>query len=154
VTLIAKVFFKEKSQGSLITQAGRIVGSELIAQEFKDEKYFHSRPSSTTFNTVSSGASNQSATHKGWVENLQQKMKLFPDAGVDAWTSSGSGLDPHISIKTAISQIPRILKARGWDENKKHDLELLILNLQEGYSLGFLGQPRINVLRLNTQLSK
>lgn len=141
VTTAGLVFFKDKAQGSLIKVDGKIVGSELLVQEFKGEAFFHPRPTG--------GPTQASATQKVAIALREKRRALEPLAGVDAWTSSGSGLDPHISPQTAYAQIPRVAASRGMNNE---DLKNLIDRFTEAETLGIWGQPRVNVLKLNLAL--
>jgi K+-transporting ATPase ATPase C chain len=155
VTGIAQVAFKDQANGSLIEKDGKVVGSALIGQPFSDPKYFWGRPSATSpmpYNGASSSGSNQGPTNPALKEAIEGRVK---DLGgktpvpVDLVTASGSGLDPHISPAAAAYQVERIAKARNLPEEK---LRALIEQHTEGRQLGVLGEPRVNVLRLNLAL--
>lgn len=149
VTFVAQTLFREKAQGSQIKVDGKLVGSTLLAQKFVGESYFHPRPSAGDYATVSSAASQHSPTHKAGTLAREERRVAQPSAGVDAWTTSGSGLDPHISIQTALSQIPRIAAARGM---APEELTALIEKLSEVPTLGIWGRSRVNVIELNLTL--
>jgi K+-transporting ATPase ATPase C chain len=160
VGLINGGLFPEKSGGSLVRQDGRVVGSRLIAQAFIGPRYFHPRPSAAGrgYDAARSGGTNLGPTSKTLMEAVgrgavryREENGLPPDALVpaDAVTSSGSGLDPHISPENARLQAGRVAGARGLPEARILEL---VRACTEGRTLGFLGQPRVNVLRLNLAL--
>ena len=160
VTGIAQVAFPKQANGSLIEKDGKVLGSSLIGQPFSDPKYFWSRPSATSpmpYNGGSSSGSNQGPTNPALKEAVEGRVKALRDAGgdpskpvpVDLVTASGSGLDPHISPAAADYQVGRIAKQRGISEEK---IKTLIEKNTEGRTFGFLGEPRVNVLRLNLAL--
>ena len=166
---IAGVVFPKQAQGSLIEQNGKVVGSALIGQEFKEEKYFHGRPSATTtadpadatktvpapYNAANSSGSNLGPTSKALndrvkedVDKLKAENPSMP-IPVDLVTTSGSGLDPDISPEAALFQVPRVAKARNMPEDR---VRQLVADKTEGRLAGFLGEPRVNVLALNLAL--
>ena len=169
MTGIAGVIFPRQAQGSLIEKDGKVIGSALIGQFFADDKYFHGRPSATNapdpkdstktvdapYNASNSMGSNLGPTSKaladrleGYVDSLK-KENTDAAVPVDLVTTSGSGLDPDISPETARFQVPRVAKARGVPA----DRVLALVNAQvEGRTFGLLGEPRVNVLRLNLAL--
>lgn len=149
VTIIGQSLFPHKSQGSLIIKDGKVIGSELLAQKFSEPGYFHARPSATNYETIPSGASQLSLTSKALLDLARERRSKSPEAGSDAWTASGSGLDPHISPKTALAQIPRIAAARAVSEA---NIKKLVEANTERQTWGIWGQPRVNVLRLNLDL--
>jgi len=171
LTGIAGVIFPYQAQGSLIEKDGAVVGSELIGQVFADEKYFHGRPSATNtpdpndptknvdapYNAANSGGSNLGPTNKALVDRVKgdvDKLKAEnPSASVpiDLVTTSGSGLDPHISPEAAFFQVPRIAKARSMPEDR---LRQLIADHVQGRLFGLLGESRVNVLKLNIALDR
>ncbi len=158
---IGQVLFRDKANGSLIVEAnGAIRGSRLLGQPFASDKYFHSRPSAAGngYDATSSGGSNLGPTSKKLADSIAQNVAdyrtqngLATNAPVpaDAVTSSGSGLDPHISPRNADLQAPRIAKARKLDEAKVREL---INQNTDPADLGFLGEPGVNVLALNLAL--
>jgi K+-transporting ATPase ATPase C chain len=160
VTGIAQVVFRDQANGSLIEKDGKVIGSRLIGQPFSDPKYFWSRPSATSpmpNNGASSSGSNQGPTNPALKEAVEGRVKALREAGadpkqpvpVDLVTASGSGLDPHISPAAAEYQVARVAKARSLDPQKVRDL---VAQATEGRQLGFLGEPRVNVLTLNLAL--
>jgi K+-transporting ATPase ATPase C chain len=160
VTGIAQAVFPSQARGSLIVKDGKIVGSALIGQPFDDLKYFWSRPSATSpfaDNAGSSSGSNLSPTNPDLVKAVQGRVDALraADPGntspvpVDLVTASGSGLDPHISPAAALYQVARVAKARKLDPEA---VRQLVERHIEGRSLGFLGEPRVNVLALNLAL--
>jgi len=169
MTGIAGVIFPYQSQGSMIEQGGKVVGSALIGQEFTSDRYFHGRPSATVapdpndaskpvpapYNAANSGGSNLGPTNKALIERVQgdvEKLKREnPSAAVpiDLVTTSGGGLDPHISPDAALFQVPRVAKARNLPEGR---VRQLVEQHIEGRTLGLLGEPRVNVLALNLAL--
>jgi potassium-transporting ATPase KdpC subunit len=159
VTGIAEAVFPRKAAGSLILKDGQVIGSELLAQSFTAEKYFHPRPSAAGngYDATSSGGSNLAQSNKALVDRIQgsidQLSKENPDKPVpiDLVTTSGSGLDPDITPDAAYFQAPRVAKARGLSEDR---VRQLIGEHITGRQLGFLGEPRVNVLDLNLELDK
>lgn len=161
VTVLAQALFPDQASGSLIYGTdGTPVGSALIGQPFSSPRYFWSRPSATTdypYNAQASGGSNLGPTNKDLINQVDERVKSFRESGVhdplpaDAVTASASGLDPNISPEAAIIQVPRIAKERGMDEEK---LRILVQAHIEGRQLGFLGAPRVNVLKLNLALDE
>ena len=169
MTGIAGVIFPSQSQGSMIEQDGKVVGSVLIGQEFTSDKYFHGRPSATVapdpndatktvpapYNAANSGGSNLGPTNKALIERVQgdvDKLKQEnPSMPVpqDLVTTSASGLDPHISPEAALFQVPRIAKVRNLPEDR---VRQLVVDNTEGRLFGLLGEPRVNVLQLNLAL--
>jgi K+-transporting ATPase ATPase C chain len=154
VTGIAQVAFKDQANGSLISRDGKIVGSSLIGQPFSDPKYFWSRPSATSpipYNGAASSGSNQGPTNAAFIDAVKERVSRFEarPVPVDLATASGSGLDPHISPAAAEFQVARVAKARGMQESA---LRELVQEHTERRQLGILGEPRVNVLRLNLAL--
>ena len=157
VTGIAQLIFPNQANGSLITANGKILGSRLIGQPFSSPGYFRSRPSAAGagYDARNSGGSNLGPTNKTLVDRMaggvQKAQSENPGAPVpmDLVTTSASGLDPHISPEAAAFQVPRIARERNMGEN---DVSALIANHTQGRQLGFLGEPRVNVLELNLDL--
>ena len=160
VTGIAQAVFPSQAQGSLIVKDGKVVGSRLIGQPFDDPKYFWSRPSATSpfaDNAGSSSGSNLSPTNPALITTVQGRVDALRAADpantapvpVDLVTASGSGLDPHISPAAALYQVSRVAKARKLDPEA---VRQLVERATEGRLLGFLGEPRVNVLELNLAL--
>ena len=160
VTGIAQLVFPSQANGSLIEQNGKAVGSSLIGQPFSDPKHFWSRPSATSpypNNASSSSGSNQGPLNPALKEAVEGRIKALREADpdnktpvpVDLVTASASGLDPHISPAAAEYQVARVAKARGLDVTK---IAALVAENTEGRQLGFLGEPRVNVLKLNLAL--
>jgi K+-transporting ATPase ATPase C chain len=171
VTGFAQVLFPRQANGSLVVADGKVVGSSLIGQVFSEDRYFQGRPSATSapdpkdasktvdapYNAANSGGSNLGPTSKALIERVKTDVEARkgqnPNAKVptDLVTTSGSGLDPHISPEAALFQVPRVAKARNMPETRLRDL---VNQHIEGRSLGFLGEPRINVLALNMALDR
>jgi K+-transporting ATPase ATPase C chain len=171
MTGIAQVLFPHQANGSLIERGGNVVGSILIGQLFTEEGYFHGRPSATNkpdpndpgktvdapYNAANSMGSNLGPTNKvlinrvkGEVDKLKQQNPSAP-VPIDLVTTTGSGLDPHISPAAAFYQVARVAKARDMSEDR---LRQLVNQHIEGRVLGVLGEPRVNVLALNLALDR
>jgi K+-transporting ATPase ATPase C chain len=171
MTGIAQVIFPYQANGSMIEHDGKVVGSELIGQNFTSDKYFHGRPSATTgpdpkdptksiaapYNAVNSGGSNLGPSNKALIDRVKDDLaKLQKDnpgtpVPIDLVTTSGSGLDPEISPEAALFQVPRIAKARNLPEER---LRQLVNENTEARLLELLGEPRVNVLELNLGLDR
>lgn len=162
VTAVGKTFWPRQASGSLVRREGQAAGSELLAQRFASDRYFWPRPSAgddgTNYATVASGASNLGPTSSNLVAKVQERAAAFraahglaADAPVpaDMLFTSGSGLDPHISPESARLQIARVAKARQWPEARRKELAALVERMIEPPQGGFLGEPRVNVLKLN-----
>lgn len=171
MTGIAQVIFPHQANGSMIERDGKVIGSELIGQNFASDKYFHGRPSATTapdpkdssktipapYNAANSGGSNLGPSNKALVDRVRgdiatlQKQNPGTTVPIDLVTTSGSGLDPDIWPEAALFQVPRIAKARNLPEDR---LRQLVESKTEGRWLGLLGEPRVNVLELNLALDR
>ena len=159
VTGIAQALFRHQANGSLISDNGEVVGSELIGQPFSDPRYFWGRLSAAEYDAAASSGSNYGPTNPALLEAIQARIDALkavdPDneerIPVDLVTASGSGLDPHISIAAAKYQIPRVARYRGLSEDQ---LSALVHRLTKGRQFGILGEPRVNVLKLNLALDE
>ena len=160
VTGIAQLVFPEQANGSLIQSGDKILGSALIGQPFSDPKYFWSRPSATSpmpYNGGASSGSNQGPTNPALKEAVEGRVKAVREAGadrkqpvpVDLVTASGSGLDPHISPAAAEYQVARVAKVRNMPEDL---VRKLVAENTDPRQLGIMGEPRVNVLKLNLAL--
>ncbi len=162
VTGLAKAMFRHRADGSLIAVNGRMVGSELIGQRFTRPEYFHGRPSSAGsggYDGLASGGSNLGPTNRRLIGRVQGDLKKFRDENptftgpvpADLLTASGSGLDPHISPASAEAQVGRVAAARGVGADT---VQKVVAANTEGRQLGFLGEPRVNVLKVNLALDQ
>jgi K+-transporting ATPase ATPase C chain len=160
MTGIIQTAIPEKASGSLVVMEGRIIGSELIGQNFSGPGYFHGRPSAVGYMANGSGGSNLGPTSNKLMEETQKRIEyvrleneLSSDIPVpaDLVLTSGSGLDPHISAEGAMLQVPRIAKSRGLPEL---EVRTLVNQSVEPIYLGTFGQDRVNVLRLNIGLDR
>ncbi len=169
MTAVAGAIFPKQAEGSLIEKDGKVVGSALIGQEFKSDKYFHGRPSATVapdpndstktvpapYNAANSGGSNLGPTSKALADRIKEDVEKLKAENpsipvpVDLVTTSASGLDPDISPDAALFQVPRVAKVRGLPEDK---VRQLVADHTEGRLGGLLGEPRVNVLALNLAL--
>jgi K+-transporting ATPase ATPase C chain len=152
-TGVAAVLFPSEAGGSLIRQEGRVVGSALIAQRFQGPRFFHPRASAAGddgYDAASSGASNLGATSAELLEAVRGRIGGARGVPADAATASGSGLDPHVSPANARVQVARVAATRGLPEGQ---LMALVDAHTEERLLGILGEPRVNVLRLNLALA-
>jgi K+-transporting ATPase ATPase C chain len=171
MTGLANVLFPRQAHGSLVTKDDKVIGSELIGQNFTSTQYFHGRPSATTdtdpadssktiaapYNATNSSGSNAAPSAKALVSDVEARVQTLraenPHAEgeipADLVTASASGLDPHISVAAALYQVPRVAAARGL---KPEELVTMVRLYTEGRTFGLLGEPRVNVLRLNLGL--
>ena len=169
MTGIAKAIFPHQANGGLIEKGNKVIGSELIGQNFTKPEYFHGRPSATTdvdpkdptktvpapYNAANSSGSNAGPTSKALVERVQGDLKALKEENpnvpvpIDLLTTSASGLDPDISPEAALFQVPRVAKARGLPEDKVREL---VRQHVESRLLGLIGEPHVNVLKLNMAL--
>lgn len=152
VTVVGEVGFAEQVRGSLVRKNGAIVGSALLAQKFQGKGYFWPRPSAVDYNGTASGASNMSPTN----ENLSKAIAERQGQGLtrDLLYASGSGLDPDISPEAARDQLARIAKERNLSETQTELVSQLVQEYTQGRQWGFLGEPRVNVLKLNLALDQ
>jgi K+-transporting ATPase ATPase C chain len=178
MTGISKVIFGKQSEGSIVTYKGKAVGSELLGQNFTDQRFFHGRISAVNYNTytkadktpdkhgktaytgVSSGSQNLAPSSKALIERVKHDMKAFiethpgtkkSDIPEDLMTSSGSGLDPEISVKAAQIEISLIAKKTGLSET---ELIKIVNKCTRGRSFGIFGEPGVNVLKCNIEIAK
>ena len=162
VTGLAQVIFPWRANGSLIERNGQVIGSELIGQAFDDPRYFWGRPSATApfpYNAAASSGSNLGPTNPALEEAVKARVDALhaADPGntqpipVDLVTTSGSGLDPHISVAAALYQVPRVARERGLSGEQ---VRALVNEHTEDRQFGFLGEPRVNVLKLNLALDE
>src|ERR1700742_2859076 len=169
MTAVAGAIFPKQAQGSLIEKDGKVVGSALIGQEFKSDKYFRGRPSATVapdtndatktvpapYNAANSGGSNLGPTSKALNDRIKEDVEKLKAENpsqpvpVDLVTTSGSGLDPDISPEAALFQVPRVAKIRNLPEER---VRQLVTENTKGRLAGILGEPRVNVLALNLAL--
>jgi K+-transporting ATPase ATPase C chain len=162
ITGVCQLVFPHRANGSLVTAGGKVIGSELIGQNFTKPEYFQPRPSaagSEGYDATASGGSNYGPTNQKLVERVKASVEKFrkenPDytgpLPADLVTASASGLDPHISPDSARAQAARVAKARGLTDAQVTEL---IARFTEGPDLGVLGEPRVNVLKLNLALDQ
>lgn len=157
VTAICQTVFPKQANGSLIERNGKVIGSALLGQNFKNPQYFHPRPSaagSEGYDASISGGSNLGPTSQKLIDRVRaarQMLGLTDAVPSDALTASGSGLDPHISPANAHLQATRVAMTRGVSES---DMTTIVDQFTEGHDFGFLGEPRVNVLLLNMALDE
>lgn len=150
VTLVGQTLFNKKANGSLVSLDNQVVASELLAQKIESFRLFWPRPSASDYGAVPSGASNQGPTSSALKATVGER-KAQGLIGTMLF-ASGSGLDPHISDDAALSQLPRIVQSRNMNDNEKAELIEIVKQSVEKRDLGFLGEERINVLKLNLKL--
>jgi potassium-transporting ATPase KdpC subunit len=161
VTGLCQMLFPSQANGSLVYKDGKAIGSRLIGQNFTKPEYFQPRPSAAGngYDATSSSGSNLGPTNQKLVDRVKVSVDKFRKENpnfsgtipADLLTASGSGLDPHLSPKSADAQVERVAQARG---ASPQDIRALVEQLTEGRDLGFLGEPRVNVLRLNQALDE
>ncbi len=162
ITGLCQVLFRNQANGSLVVQNGQVIGSLLLGQNFARPEYFHPRPSAAGndgYDPTSSTGSNLGPTSQKLFDRVKASADQFRKENpaysgpipADALTASGSGLDPHISLANATAQAARVAQARGTSAST---MNTLIASATEGRDLGFLGEPRVNVLKLNLELDR
>jgi K+-transporting ATPase ATPase C chain len=162
ITAVAQVVFPDKANGSLIERNGQVIGSELIGQSFDDLRYFWGRPSATgptPYNAAASSGSNYGPLNPALIDTVQARISALHTADptntdpipIDLVMASASGLDPHISPAAAYYQVPRVARERGLDEAV---VRHLVEDHIEDRQFGLLGEPRVNVLKLNMALDE
>jgi K+-transporting ATPase ATPase C chain len=150
VTAAAQLLFKDKANGQLVTRDGKLIGSRIIGQPFTSDVYFHSRPSAAGngYDAGASSGSNLGPTNQNLIDRVASSDKDVP---IDLVTTSGSGLDPHISPAAARSQVARVAHARGIPEDQ---LRVLLRKHTENRDFGVMGEARVNVLLLNLDVDR
>ncbi len=159
VTAFARLTWRDKADGQLISSNGQIIGSKIIGQSFSSEKYFHSRPSAAGngYDATSSGGSNLAASNQKLVSRIQGDVAKYEKNGngqpvpIDLVTASGSGLDPDITPAAALFQVQQVAQARGLTEDAVRNL---VRSHIQPRQFGVLGEPRVNVLELNLALGQ
>jgi potassium-transporting ATPase KdpC subunit len=161
VTGLCQMLFPNQANGSLVYKDGRVIGSSLIGQNFTKPEYFQPRPSAAGngYDATASSGSNLGPTNEKLVDRVKVSVDKFRKENpnfngtipADLLTASGSGLDPHLSPESADAQVERVAQARG---ASPQDIRALVAQLTEARDLGFLGEPRVNVLRLNQALDE
>jgi potassium-transporting ATPase KdpC subunit len=162
ITGVAQVLFPHQANGSILSVNNQAKGSELLGQEFKNDRYFWGRPSACSYATIPSGASNWGPTSDTLRKTIEKRREIFIFANhlplnavvpVDMLTASGSGLDPHISPQSALLQIDRVAATRQFSAVQKETLKQLVCSHIEPPQFGLFGEARVNVLELNNALS-
>jgi K+-transporting ATPase ATPase C chain len=163
VTAVARLIFPYRAEGSLVVMHNKIVGSELIGQQFTDNRYFQARPSAIAYNPLPSGGSNLSCTSLQLRDSVENRAHLFRTINrlsrqtvvpPDMLFASASGLDPDISPEAVGLQIARVARERKFSKAQTAALALLVEHAVSPPQIGFLGEPRVNVLRLNMLLDQ
>jgi potassium-transporting ATPase KdpC subunit len=155
MTGIAQTLFPQQANGSLIERNGIVIGSSLIGQDFSDPRYLHGRPSAAAYDAANSTGSNLGPSSHALIEAVKERVQAVRTLdgtdrpGIDRVTASASGLDPHISIGSALAQADRIARLRGVEPD---EVRRLLRAHVEGSYLGFIGEPVVNVLRANLAL--
>jgi potassium-transporting ATPase KdpC subunit len=151
VWAVGQIAFRHQANGSIVVRNGKVIGSELIGQSFRSERYFHSRPSASDYDPKNSGGTNFGPTSKKLRDSIAAAVGKRRNVPADEVTSSASGLDPHISPENAYSQVPRVARANGIRES---GVRALVDRHIEGRFLGIYGEPRVSVLALNLELQR
>lgn len=163
ITSFAQIFFPNKANGSLVYIRGKLTGSELIGQDFSDSTYFFPRPSAGDYNTVRGSASNLAPGNKKLIEEIQARKAHFLKVNeldsstivpVEMLCASGSGLDPDISLKSALLQCDRVAKMRKFNSTQKQELISMVKSLSTPPQFSLFGETTINVFKLNLELNK
>lgn len=164
MTGIAKALFPKKADGSLVKRGGEIVGSELLAQKFETPKYFWPRPSGVDFNPQPSGATNWGPTSADLKAKVEERKKMLLDTSIhpgsggrvppDLLFASASGLDSELSPEAVFFQLPRVVNARKLGDQERQAVEALVKQMTQAPQWGILGEPRVNVLKLNLALDE
>jgi len=163
ITGVSQAFFNKKSRGSMVNKDGTIIGSGLIGQANDSSIYFWPRPSAINYQPLPSGASNFSWTDQRFKKLVEERKEAFLKGNmlkdtvsvpIEMLCASGSGLDPHISPRAAFLQAERISKSRGFNDDQKQNLAILIAKMTEKPQYSLFGEERINVFLLNLELDK
>ena len=163
ITGLAQVFFPGKANGSLVMKNGKVIGSELIGQQFTDSAYFWPRPSATEYGTIPAGGSNLGPTSSDLRKKVEERRIAFVSANhldnktpvpTEMLFASGSGLDPHISRQSAMLQVGRVAAFRKFNPEKTRELQSLVVRCTENPQFSLFGEERVNVFMLNLELDK